>query len=114
MTNEEMAARIQAGEKELLAPLWEQNRGLLYQRARRYEALGRLHGLDCDDLMQCAFLALSKAVEGFQEEKGYKLTAYHLPPGNVPRSDRAGTGAGYPGEVLGWGKRDALHKAPRG
>lgn len=76
MTNEEMAARIQAGENELIAPLWEQNRGLLYRLARRYEGLGRLHGLDCDDLMQCAFLALSKAVEGFQEEKGYKLTAY--------------------------------------
>lgn len=76
MSNEEMTVRIQAGEKELLGPLWEQNRGLLYRLARRYEGLGRLYGLDCDDLMQCAFLALSKAVEGFREEKGYKLTAY--------------------------------------
>lgn len=76
MTNEEMTVRIQAGEKELLGLLWEKNRGLLYRLARHYEGLGRLYGLDCDDLMQCAFLALSKAVEGFQEEKGYKLTAY--------------------------------------
>lgn len=76
MSNEEMAIRIQAGERELLGPLWEQNSGLLYRLARRYEGLGRLHGLEYDDLMQCAFLALSRAVEGFQEAKGYKLTAY--------------------------------------
>ena len=75
MSNEEMAIRIQAGERELLGPLWEQNSGLLYRLARRYEGLGRLHGLEYDDLMQCAFLALSRAVEGFQEAKGYKLTA---------------------------------------
>lgn len=76
MTNEEMTIRIQAGEGELLGPLWEQNRGLLYRLARRYEGIGRRNGLDYDDLMQCAFLALSRAVEGFQEAKGYKLTAY--------------------------------------
>jgi len=76
VTNEELALHIQSGERELYNPLWEQNMGLMHRLAHRYEGLGRHYGLEYDDLLQCCYLALYRAVEAYQEEKGYKLTAY--------------------------------------
>lgn len=75
MSNEELAAAIQAGERDRIMELWEQVRRFAFQQARRWAYLGR-GGVSIDDLMQCAFLALLAALEGWKPEAGAFLTWY--------------------------------------
>lgn len=67
MTNEELIAQIQSGEDpaENLGRLWEQNRGAVWQLARRYAGLA-----DMEDLMQEGYLALHKAAHEYDPAKG--------------------------------------------
>lgn len=63
MTAEEMAARIQDGEKELILPLWEKMEPLAKSMARR-----RVRGewrCEYEDLLQAAFLGLIDAVRRY-------------------------------------------------
>lgn len=80
MTNEELAVKAKAGDKGALLELWEQNRGLAYVFARRrydqLEAQGNMRGADIDDLKQAAFLALVRAVDYYDPEKGSFNTAW--------------------------------------
>lgn len=79
MTNEELARRIQQGERDLILPLWEQVRR--YVRARAYKwfrATNGRGGQTVQDLEQEAFLALLEALEGWDEETGPFLPWYSL------------------------------------
>lgn len=77
MTNEELAAAIQAGDRDKLPELWEQVRRLVYLRARRvYAALGDDRIADLDDLMQAGFFGLLEAVKRFDPSGGLKFTSY--------------------------------------
>lgn len=77
MTNEELAAAIQAGDRDKLPELWEQVRRLVYLRARRvYAALGDDRIADLDDLMQAGFFGLLEAVKRFDPSSGLKFTSY--------------------------------------
>ena len=82
MTNEEMTIKIQAGERDLLLPLWEQNKGFIAQQAiRRIYATDGLGGVDTEDLIQSGFFALLNAVQSYKPDSGYKFTTfltYHL------------------------------------
>lgn len=77
MTNEELARRIQQGERDRLMELWAQVRRFALQQARRWAYLGR-GGATTEDLEQAAFLALLDALGGWKEEEGQFLTWYGL------------------------------------
>ena len=71
MTNEELAARIQAGDRDKLLELWTQIERFAHGRAIRWErALGGRAGVTVEDLMQAAFLALLNALERWEPERG--------------------------------------------
>lgn len=79
LSNEELAMRIKKGEKELLPTLWEQAKNLIAWKAQRYfnhcSALGTLH-YELDDLIQEAYFAMLKAVEYYNQDRGYAFTTY--------------------------------------
>lgn len=77
MSNEELAVRIQTGERELIPQLWEQVRRFVYKKAMQRFALSDVKdGVDVEDLAQSGFFALLKAIEDFQPEGEYKFTTY--------------------------------------
>lgn len=80
MSNEELARRIQAGERELLPVLWEQVERFIGMKAGRlYSRLqGRCDACGCtvDDLMQAGFLALLEAVSAFDPGRGYQFLSW--------------------------------------
>lgn len=77
MSNEELAARIQAGERELIPELWEQVRRFVWQQAqRRYVLTDGYGGVEVEDLAQSGFLAVLEAVEDFKPEGDYKFLTY--------------------------------------
>ena len=79
MTNEELARRIQHGERDLLLQLWEQVRRYAHDRAYKwFRATNGRGGQTVQDLEQEAFLALLEALEGWSEEAGPFLPWYSL------------------------------------
>ena len=79
MTNEELARRIQHGERDLLLQLWEQVRRYAHDRAYKWHmATNGRGGQTVQDLEQEAFLALLEALEGWSEEAGPFLPWYSL------------------------------------
>ena len=79
MTNEELARRIQQGERDLLLQLWEQVRRYAHDRAYKwFRATNGRGGQTVQDLEQEAFLALLEALEGWDEKAGKFLTWYDL------------------------------------
>lgn len=78
MTNEELVLSIRSAgateKKELLAELYRQNGGLIYQMARKY-ARGCI---EVDDLMQESFFGLYEAASTFNADKGSFTTWLHI------------------------------------
>ena len=77
MTNEQLAALLQdggGGEDELLR-LWDQVRRFAAAQARRW---GRASGIDIDDLMQEAFVALMDALGTWNRDAAMFITWYTL------------------------------------
>lgn len=77
MSNEELATKIKAGERDKLLTLWEQVRRFAYQQARRWAAAGQ-GGTTVEDLKQEAFLALLDALEHWRPGAGSFLSMYAL------------------------------------
>lgn len=78
MTTDEIAAVVQAGQADRLE-LWEAVRRFAYGRAYRwYKAAEGRGGVELDDLMQCAFLALVEALETWDPKAGAFITLYGL------------------------------------
>lgn len=73
MSNEEIAARIRAGEQDLMEDLWKQVAGLIKWKARHImtamEGRGS-YGVEFDDLYQSGYLALVAAVDTYKPESG--------------------------------------------
>ena len=79
MTNEELARRIQQGERDLLIQLWEQVQRYAHDRAYKwFRATNGRGGQTVQDLEQEAFLALLEALEGWDEKAGPFLPWYSL------------------------------------
>lgn len=79
MINEELARRIQQGERDLILQLWAQVRRYAHDRAYKwYRATGGRGGVTLDDLEQEAFIALLEALEGWDEKAGPFLPWYSL------------------------------------
>lgn len=77
MSNEELAARIQAGERDLIPELWEQvQRFVLMKAKQRYILTDGYGGVEVEDLAQSGFLALLEAVEDFKPDGEYKFLSY--------------------------------------
>lgn len=79
MSNEELrdeqqkklAVRIQSGETDLLAELWQSVERLVAAKARRLlAAMGDSNRIEFDDLYNSGFLALCAAVEHYKPETG--------------------------------------------
>lgn len=78
-TNEELARRIQQGERDLLLQLWEQVQRYAHDRAYKwFRATNGRGGQTVQDLEQVAFLALLEALEGWDEKAGPFLPWYSL------------------------------------
>lgn len=79
--NEEIAMRIRQGEAALFSKLWEQNKPLLYAIGNKLYSKHQLRcaasGVDADDMKQACMLALWGAVNAYDPDKGFKLTAYY-------------------------------------
>lgn len=73
MTNEQLVALIRAGENvaDNMLKLYEQNRGMIYQIAKKYSGYAEM-----DDLMQEGYLALCDAVEHYNLEQDALFITY--------------------------------------
>lgn len=73
MTNEELAVQAKTGDRDALARLWEQNRGLLATMFRELagKAGARMAamGVTWEDVEQSFFLAISLAVRLYRPER---------------------------------------------
>lgn len=77
MSNEELVARIQQGEKELLHALWEQvERFVSMQAGKRARSLRSIAGADEEDLYQSGFVALASAAESFDPSAGMSFIGW--------------------------------------
>lgn len=72
---EELIRQAQAGDREALELLVQENSGLIWSVARRF--IGR--GTESDDLYQLGCLGFLKAVEGFDLEYGTQFSTYAVP-----------------------------------
>ncbi|WP_333792043.1 sigma-70 family RNA polymerase sigma factor [Muricomes intestini] len=73
MDNEQLAARIQAGEDtaENMLQLWKQNKGFIFQMAMRYSGRAEL-----EDLTQEGYIALCEAVRHYDPGQGVPFITY--------------------------------------
>lgn len=83
-TNEALAAQAKAGDRDALAALWEQNRGLLVLMFRRLAAAYRERmdaaGVTLEDLEQESYFAVAKAAKLYDHSAGAKFTTFlHYP-----------------------------------
>lgn len=77
MSNEELAAAIQAGERNKLMELWGQVRRLVHDMAyKRLRATNGAGGVALDDLMQAGFLGFLEAVKAYDPAAGFRFTSY--------------------------------------
>lgn len=78
-SNEELAERIKAGEKELLPILWGQIRNLIALFATRYYMTAQQRYsayVDNEDFIQCGYFAMIEALNAYDPEKQFRFTSY--------------------------------------
>ena len=73
MNNEQLVARIMAGDNEAenMLQLWQQNKGFIAMMARRYSA-----GAEMEDLEQEGYIALCEAVQHYDPDRGKSFISY--------------------------------------
>lgn len=66
MTNEQLVARIRAGENEAdnMLALWQQNKGFIHKMGKKYSGYAEM-----DDLMQEGYLGLCEAVRHYEPDQ---------------------------------------------
>ena len=83
-TNEALAAQAKAGDREALAALWEQNRGLLRVMFNRLAAAYRERmeaaGVTLEDLEQEGYFAVAKAAKLYDPSAGTKFSTFLFYP----------------------------------
>lgn len=82
MSNEELVSHIQSGSVEYIEPLWWQVERFVRSRAGAVAAvLSPRYGVTFDDLYNCGFIAMTKAVETYRAGEGMSFIswlAYYL------------------------------------
>ncbi len=91
MDNEQLVARIQAGEDVAgnMLKLYDQNRGFLTSMAKKYQGLAEM-----DDLLQEGYIGLSEAVDHFDADRGVSFihyAAFWIRPGMRRYVDNCGS-----------------------
>ena len=77
MTNEELVALIQAGERDRLPELWEQVEKFVALQARRqYLLSGGLGGVEVEDLYQSGYIALVAAADSYDPKAGRSFISW--------------------------------------
>ena len=80
MTNEELAMRIKSGETELMSELWSQICRFVYKQAGKFyvahESRCKNMGVEVEDLEQEGYIAIYKAVEGFDPSRNTTFLTY--------------------------------------
>ena len=80
MTNEDLVTKAKAGDRDALAQLWEQNRGLLAtlfsELARKAGARMAAMGVTWEDVEQSFFLAVALAVRLYEPERGVLFSSF--------------------------------------
>lgn len=76
MNNEELAVMIQGGERDRLIELWQQIRRMALKEAVRWAAY-HSNGVELDDLEQTGFIALMRAVDGFDPAAGALFSTWY-------------------------------------
>lgn len=82
MTNEELVAMIQAGERDRLPQLWGQVERFVAKRANHIMSMyatgymANSGGVEFDDLYNSGYLALVAAVDTYKPEKGMKFISW--------------------------------------
>lgn len=73
MTNEQLVARIRAGEDEAenMLALWQQNKGFIYKMAMKYQSYAEI-----EDLNQEGYLGLCEAVQHYDSGQGASFIHY--------------------------------------
>lgn len=73
MDNEQLVARIMAGDNEAenMLQLWKQNKGFIAMIARRYSA-----GAEVEDLEQEGYIGLCEAVRNYDPARGMSFISY--------------------------------------
>lgn len=76
-SKEELAERIQNGEKDLIPLLWGECRKTIYKIVLRNKYLiSERADVGIEDLEQCGFLAMVAAVKQYDSTKSYKFVTY--------------------------------------
>lgn len=73
MSNEELVALIQAGDRDRIVELWHQVRRMVYAQATRWAGLG---GTTIEDLTQAGFIAVLRAVDSYDPSRGTKFSTH--------------------------------------
>ena len=93
-TNEALAAQAKAGDREALAALWEQNRGLLRVMFNRLAAAYRERmdaaGVTLEDLEQEGYFAVAKAAKLYDPSAGTKFATFLFYPVKTAFSSAVG------------------------
>ncbi len=84
MTNEELALKIQNGERDLIPPLWEQVERFIYLKSEnwywQHEETCIRCGVALDDLKQVSYFAFLDAIRYYTSADGYKFLTYLVFP----------------------------------
>jgi RNA polymerase sigma factor (sigma-70 family) len=72
VSNEELVALIQAGDRDRIVELWHQVQRMVYAQATRWAGLG---GTTIEDLTQAGFIAMLRAVDTYDPTKA-KFSTY--------------------------------------
>ena len=79
-TNEELAARVKAGDNGAAAQLWEQNQGLCsllgWRLYSAYRERAEAAGVTMEDVQQISFPAILAAAQGYDPQAGVKFATY--------------------------------------
>lgn len=78
MSNEELVALIQGGERDRIMELWQQVRRMALKEAVRWAAY-RSNGAELEDLEQAGFIALMRAVDSFDPTAGAQFSTWYYP-----------------------------------
>lgn len=75
-SNEELAQMVKSGERDRLIELWRQIRRMALKEAVRWAAY-HSNGVELDDLEQAGFIALMRAVDGFDPAAGARFSTWY-------------------------------------
>lgn len=103
MTNEELVALIQAGERDKINELWQNVERFVWQQAGR-RILRGADGVTVEDLYQSGYLALVEAVESYDAERGMSFIGWLA----VALKNTFNAAAGQRSERQ---RRDPIHQA---